>query len=190
MHSFCESLRVFFESQRSVGGPQTCPFSFSIRTLNCYWQPIAWQTINAMFKRVEKRRRKLEQDEELDLDQDMAEILGNPETDSDESDSSESDDTSGNESEAEAELDREADAVQVNEPIGYDSSSEDEGENGHELPLISVRDALNNPLYPISKQSQVMCVVCPGKLLKNTNMALVHTASSASTIIFISHIRA
>jgi hypothetical protein len=158
--------------------------------INCYRQPVAWQTINAMFKRVEKRRQKLEQDEELGLDQDIAEILGNPETDSDESDSGESSDTSGNESEAEAELDGEADAVQVNESIGYDSGSEDEGENDHELPLILVRDALNNPLYPISKQSQVMCVVCPGKLLKNTNMAVVHTASSASTIIFNSQIRA
>ena len=45
-----------------------------------------------MFKRVEKRIRKKEKEEELGIDEDMKEMLGMHDTDSEESDSSSSED--------------------------------------------------------------------------------------------------
>ncbi len=65
-----------------------------------------------MYKRVEKRRRKQEKEEELGLTEEMKEVLGMHDTDSDESNSSDSDTESGDEDEDEG-----PDVVQVPQKV-------------------------------------------------------------------------
>ncbi|KAI0783592.1 hypothetical protein C8Q75DRAFT_810654 [Abortiporus biennis] len=157
-----------------------------------------------MFKRVEKRRRKQEKQEELGLTEEMKEVLGMHDTDSDESDASsgsnsESEEgSSGSESDVEyvnpnkrkllEDVDDEDDDM---EEEGAEEDEEEEEENDEseeetaeeeddEEPPISVLEAMKNPVYLDSENPDIYaCAVCPGKLLKNQTMEQVHRASKA-----------
>jgi hypothetical protein len=127
-----------------------------------------------MFKRVEKRRRKKEEEEKLGLDEDAKEILGMHDTDSDESNSDSSSSTSTQDS-----------------PVPKDdlntgpenNASDEEADN----PPISVGDALRSPIYVVSIVADIRrCVVCPGKFLKNLQMAAAHETSDACSPITFS----
>ncbi|KAJ6624068.1 hypothetical protein B0H10DRAFT_2008374 [Mycena sp. CBHHK59/15] len=126
-----------------------------------------------MFKRVEKRRRKQEEEDELGLDDNMKEVLGMNDTDSDESDS-DSDDSSEEEKVEQEQDEEEAD---VDEDEDEDSSDdEDEGDE----PPISVEEALKDPVYIVSLQPDVKaCIACPGRVLKSAEVVSVHRASKA-----------
>ncbi|KAG6862520.1 hypothetical protein C0995_000068 [Termitomyces sp. Mi166 len=119
-----------------------------------------------MFKRVEKRRRMKEEEEELGLDEDMKQVLGMNDTDSEESatdsDDSDSDGTGGSGDERDQDLDE--------EDRGLDQVGGDEGLE--ELPMITIQEALRDPVYIISLEPSLKgCIVCPGKTLKGTKMA-------------------
>ena len=141
-----------------------------------------------MFKRVEKRIRKKEKEEELGLDEDMKEMLGmHADTDSDES-SSDSEDNSENEGRGPVEQgdEGEGDDGSEDEEEEHDEEAQDEEESGlesdseeeDEEPPMSVSEALQDPLYLVSLEPEVKaCVVCPGKLLKNPTMIEVHLKS-------------
>ncbi|KAI6123561.1 hypothetical protein EDD17DRAFT_745110 [Pisolithus thermaeus] len=118
-----------------------------------------------MFKRVEKRRKRHDEEERLGLDEETKEILGLNETDSDESDT-------GSESEEDDRAGDDLSSVQNGE---YDN----EGDVDEESP-ISVEEALKNPVYLISLDPTVHgCVLCRGKIIKNAEMAAVHKGSVA-----------
>lgn len=123
-----------------------------------------------MFKRVEKRLRKKEDEEALGLDEDMKEVLGMQDTDSDESES---------DSESESDFQKEDAAEEAEAREGIDR---DGGDNEGGNPEISVEDALKDTIYLISMEPDAMaCIVCPGKLLKNPIMIGVHKASNVCT---------
>ncbi|KAJ7067115.1 hypothetical protein C8F01DRAFT_1120332 [Mycena amicta] len=114
-----------------------------------------------MFKRVDKRRKRQEEEEELGIDGEMKEVLGLNDTDSDESDT----DSEHSDSEEEDADNQDADA----------SSDEDE-----ELPPITLEDALKDPIFVISTEPDVKgCVLCLGKLLKSPDFVSIHVASKA-----------
>ncbi|KAH0833068.1 hypothetical protein J3R83DRAFT_12059 [Lanmaoa asiatica] len=118
-----------------------------------------------MFKRVERKRKRREEGEELCLDQDTREIMGLNDTDSDESDS-------GSEHESAQSDDSVAD-IGEDKDQEEDAASEDEGIN-EDVP-ISVTEALKDPIYLISLDPPVHgCVLCKGKLIKNAGMATAH----------------
>ncbi|KAF9532482.1 hypothetical protein CPB83DRAFT_846862 [Crepidotus variabilis] len=130
-----------------------------------------------MFKRVEKRRRKRQEEDDLSLDDELKEIMGFQDTDSEESDSDsevesgsgasgdELDDKAGNNSELEERSDE-----------GVDEQEEEEAED----PEVSVSNALTDPVYIVSVDPDVRaCIVCPGKLLKGVNMVQTHRTSKA-----------
>ncbi|TFK49966.1 hypothetical protein OE88DRAFT_1661429 [Heliocybe sulcata] len=150
-----------------------------------------------MFKRVEKRIKKAEQEEELGLDEEMKAALGlnNVDTDSDESDS---DSASGSGSEADSGDDDGGNTrkrKRAEDDDGEDQDSEDEEgeeeedesadeEDGDDVPpntvpfSMTIADALSNPTYIQVVDPEIQaCIVCPGKLLKNQKMTDVHLAS-------------
>lgn len=146
-----------------------------------------------MLKRVEKRIRKKEKEAELGLDGDMKEMLGMNDTDSDESSaSSDSEDSAGEEergppapededvSDAEEDVDEDVEEEEDGEESEEDEDEEDEG------PSMNVSEALRDPLYLISTEPEVKgCILCPGKLLKNTTMIEVHLQSGVSALPFL-----
>ncbi|GJE94776.1 hypothetical protein PsYK624_109480 [Phanerochaete sordida] len=139
-----------------------------------------------MFKRVQKRARKQEREEELGLDSEMKEVLGLQDTDSEESDSGSSE--SGSDSEGESGEDalgaEDDDAEEESEDEeglqGLEDESDEDSDSESEFPPMSVTDAVSDPLYYVSLEQDVRaCILCPGKLLKNTRMADVHKSSKA-----------
>ncbi|TDL25671.1 hypothetical protein BD410DRAFT_895903 [Rickenella mellea] len=130
-----------------------------------------------MFKRVTKKLKKRDEEEELGLDEEAKEILGMHDTDSDES---ESDSDSDNESAdgAKGELDEEED----DHPSDEDVEDEDDGSQSSDdgEPPLSTADAIKDPVYTISLENDIRgCIVCPGKLLKNSKVVELHTISAA-----------
>lgn len=159
-----------------------------------------------MFKRVEKRRRKLEKEEKLGLTEEMKEVLGMHDTDSDESES-ESDEGSlgegsGTEDEGNAvmqdvEVDEEALNV-VAEGEGDEDEDEDEGENegdedaeeeDHQRPPLSVTEAIADPIYSLSTKSFLKaCAVCPAKRFRDEKFIEEHRNSKVSSTVHVSHV--
>lgn len=138
-----------------------------------------------MFKRVQKRQRRKEKEEELGLDEDMKEVLGLQDTDSEESESSsdEGDSSQGGLSENESdEEDGQEDVAQMSEGEEEEEEEEDtESDEEDELPPMSVTEAVKNPLYIVSLDPDIQaCILCTGKLLKNVKMMEVHKASKVS----------
>ncbi len=139
-----------------------------------------------MFKRVEKRRLKKEEEEELGIDEDMKEILGIHDTDSEES-------ASDSDSDSEGEEDNEEDDILADENESGEegqSASEDEDEDEDnedaEDPNVTVRQALLDSVYVVSVLPEVKaCVVCPGKLLKGVKMVQLHRVSNACTLLLV-----
>ncbi|KZT73613.1 hypothetical protein DAEQUDRAFT_754437 [Daedalea quercina L-15889] len=145
-----------------------------------------------MFKRVARRQRKQERDEEMGLDAETKQVLGLHDTDSDESSSSsesESGIDTGDENEINGAGDVDDDdedeedgdggeglSDQDEESVDYDASEASEEEE----PPLSVQEALRDPLYIISLDPEIRaCIACPGKLLKNPTMCEVHRSSNA-----------
>lgn len=123
-----------------------------------------------MFKRVERRRKRRDDEEKLGLDEETRELLGFNETDSDES-----------ETETESGEDNQAGEDLVSVLNGeHDSEGDvDEDEDEEESP-ISIEEALKDPVYLISIDPTVYgCVLCRGKIIKNADMAAVHKGSTA-----------
>lgn len=137
-----------------------------------------------MFKRVEKRRRKQEDEEALGLTEEMKEVLGQHDTDTDESLSSE-DDNSDDEAENEEDGDGAGEEDEnEDEEDSQDSEKEEEEEedsiDDSSEPSIPVSVALDDPLYIVSLDPEIQaCILCPGKILKNATMIEVHKKSQA-----------
>lgn len=138
-----------------------------------------------MFKRAEKRIKRKEREDELGLDEDMKDVLGLNDTDSDESDSDvDSEDQSVDE---DLEADEEYDDNNHDEMEGYldqesdnDDSGDDDDDDGTERSLITVEEALKNPIFIVSLDPDIKeCIACPGKLLKGQMMVETHTTSNA-----------
>jgi hypothetical protein len=128
-----------------------------------------------MFKRVDKRRRKKEEEKNLGLDEEVKEILGIQDTDSEESES-DSDSDEGEE---------EDNAVDEEVISGEEDNDDEEDDEEEEDPSITVSQALKDPLYIVSILPDVKaCIVCPGKLLKSVKMAQLHRTSNACTLSF------
>ncbi|KAG9104798.1 hypothetical protein FRC06_009268 [Ceratobasidium sp. 370] len=141
-----------------------------------------------MFKRINKRLRKKEKEEAAGLDDETKQVLGMHDTDSDESDSGSS---SGHDSSRDLSDSDNADTPVIREYSAgkrrrevsddEDSGPEDEGEDDTDdtAPPMSVSEALSNPLYPVRTGSDAkVCILCPGKELKHSQMVSVHVASS------------
>lgn len=160
--------------------------SYSFKYLHYYG--CTTHTTETMFKRVLKRKIRQEREEELGIDSEMKEVLGMQDTDSDESDSS----SDEGDSEAEAEeqgSDEESEVDDEAEDDEEDGSEEEldeaesvpeesDSDNEAQLPQMSVTDAVSEPIYLVSLDSEIKaCILCPGKLLKNSTMADVHRSS-------------
>lgn len=141
-----------------------------------------------MFKRVEKRIKRKEHEDELGLDEDMKDVLGLNDTDSDESDSDiDSDDGSAEGNFLGIEDEEDEDIELENGEEGSDASASEgeleKEEDGDERALITVSEALHNPVFIVSLDPDIKeCIVCPGKLLKGTTMVDKHKSSNACTL--------
>lgn len=134
-----------------------------------------------MFKRIEKRKRRKEEEEQLGIDEDMKDILGLHDAESDESDS-DSDRSFGEEG-----IDEEVEAEDGD--IIHETDDEEDNEkesNGgleDEDPSITTQVALRDPIYLVSVQPELKaCIVCPGKLFKGVKMIDLHKHSNACTV--------
>ncbi|KIJ13417.1 hypothetical protein PAXINDRAFT_100672 [Paxillus involutus ATCC 200175] len=127
-----------------------------------------------MFKRVERKRKKREEEEDLGLDEDMKEIMGFHDTDSDESNSdSELEGDSEDSSPDGVNADGGMEVGMVGKDRDDEMTSEEEGAD--EEPPMSVAEALKNPIYLISLDPTVHgCILCRGKLIKSAGMAAAH----------------
>lgn len=88
------------------------------------------------------------------------------------------------------ESDAEDHGLEADEGIEVDDEEAEEAEEGEEAesdeedeeedqPSMTVSEALQNPLHLVSLDPEIRtCVVCPGKLLKNTKMVEVHMTSN------------
>ncbi|KAF9243437.1 hypothetical protein BU15DRAFT_59821 [Melanogaster broomeanus] len=122
-----------------------------------------------MFKRVERKRKKREEDETLQLDEDVKEMIGLNDTDSDESES----DSAGN-------SENDAGSEEGMENLGVGDEGASEGMDMEEEPPILVAEALKDPIYLISLEPTAHgCMLCKGKLIKGAEMAVVHRNSTA-----------
>lgn len=127
-----------------------------------------------MYKRAQKRERRKQRDEELGLSGDVIEILSMQDTDSEESSSSSNSEGSTTRAGIKRKRDDDSDA-KISE--GEESEASNEFEGSH----ISVKSALENPLYELSAPKDVIgCILCPGKLLKNLQMQRDHVESAVS----------
>jgi hypothetical protein len=142
-----------------------------------------------MFKRVDRRRKRKENEERLGLDE---EVFGLYHTDSSESESDSSDSAStSSSSEGDSTQSRKKRKRGSSLP-SYDESGEDEdgepaaddeedeeGSSGHGThPPLTIASALKEPIRLILPHSEVWaCVFCPGKSLKRAAMVKVHEAS-------------
>ena len=127
-----------------------------------------------MFKRVDKRRRKKEEEQKLGLDEEVKEIFGIQDTDSEESDS----DSDPGDGEEEPEEENSGADEEIDPGEDEDDAEED--------PSITVSQALKDPLYVVSVLPDVKaCIVCPGKLLKTVKMVQLHRTSNACTLSLV-----
>ena len=143
-----------------------------------------------MFKRVDRRRKRKENEERLGLDEDQWGVFGLHHTDSSESESDSSDSASTSSSDGHSTKKRKRGAS----PQSYDESSEEEdgesepasddeedeeGSNDHGTHRsLTIASALKEPIRPIDPHSEAwMCVLCPGKTLKHATMVKVHETS-------------
>lgn len=91
----------------------------------------------------------------------------------------------GSEDEDEGGGDADEEDEDENEDEGDEGSDEEESID-HDRPSISVTEAVRDPIYTIPSQPNLnlkRCVVCPGKDLKNDQMAEIHRASKVCLLI-------
>jgi hypothetical protein len=144
-----------------------------------------------MFKRVDRRRKRKENEERLGLDEDQWEVFGLHHTDSSESESDSSDSASTSSSDGHSTQSRKK-RKRGASPPSYDESGEDEGggpttddeedEEGSSdhgtHPPLTIASALKEPIRLIHPNSEVwVCAFCPGKALKHAAMIKVHETS-------------
>lgn len=150
-----------------------------------------------MFKRIAKKVKRKERDEELGLDEETKQVLGLHDTDSDES---ESDSSLGSDSDSDAseesDFDEGSEGDMKMEWLGaerYDSEEEgDSDDSGLDLeedfdededPPMSLDEATKKPIYLTSTDPDIhVCIVCPKKALKNAKMVEVHLKSAVRLI--------
>ena len=146
-----------------------------------------------MFKRIEKRRKRREEEIKLGIDDVTRDVLGLNDTDSEESES-DSDlpsdafqgesEAEGSEDESENEeawggiggggLDVESDASEEEE------EEADAGPRHIAFPVVTAQQALDDPIYAHPTQDNVqLCSICPGRTLINTQTISQHLASKA-----------
>ncbi|KAI0029349.1 hypothetical protein K488DRAFT_88823 [Vararia minispora EC-137] len=138
-----------------------------------------------MFKRVDRRRRREEEREELGLDGDMGEIMGLNETDSSESDTS-SDEESGDDngegiegSEDAYKSDEErSEGDWKDQKSAEDLEGQREAHEGLGDANTSLSTALRSPIQ-ISANGSFICVLCPQKVLRHDVMVQMHESSQA-----------
>jgi len=129
-----------------------------------------------MFKRVEKRFKRKQQEDELGIDEEMKDIFGLNNTDSDESSSDDDDPSDGHLLEDE---DTELGGADEN----LDSDAGENKQRVDERTLITVSEALNDPIFIASLDPEIKeCIICPGKLLKGSVMVEKHKSSNACTL--------
>lgn len=163
-----------------------------------------------MFKRVEKRKRRQEEEEALGLDSEMKAILGVHDTDSDESQSS--DGSEGEDSALQGTEEEDNDAAELGESytseededelandmtlsspsralleVGEEDMEEDEDDEEDDLvgeePPLTVSEALSDPFYAVTQPTDAWaCIVCPGKLLKTMVFRDTHSSSEVRCI--------
>lgn len=127
-----------------------------------------------MFKRVEKKRKKLEEEEELGIDEDMKGFMGFNDTDSDES-ASDSDSGSDEHSDVQS---GEEDLEEAGYEDGDEMEDDDASDDDEETPIL-LSEALRDPIYIVSLDPDVRaCILCKGKVIKGTQMSTVHKAST------------
>ena len=154
-----------------------------------------------MFKRVDRRRKRKEIEERLDLDDDERGVFGLHDTDSSESESesnaSDSASSSATSSDGHSTQptkkrkrgasppsnDDESDENENEEPAADDEEDESgSGEYGSALRL-TIASALKEPVRLIRTDPEAwVCTFCPGKVLKHATMVKVHEASRVRTI--------
>lgn len=152
-----------------------------------------------MFKRMARKVKRKERDEELGLDEEAKQVLGLQDTDSDESETdSEVNSDLGSNSDSDASLDSDldvgSDAGMKTEWLGAEGygSEEDEGSDDDSLdldfdddedPPMTLVEATKKPIYLTSADPDIhACIVCPKKALKNQKMVEVHLQSSVRSI--------
>lgn len=149
-----------------------------------------------MFKRIEKRRKRREEEIKLGIDNVTRDVLGLNDTDSEESES-DSDlpsdafqgesEAEGSEDESESEeawggiggggLDAESDASEEEEE---EAEEADAGPRHIAFPVVTAQQALDDPIYAHPTQDNVQqCSICPGRTLINTQTISQHLASKA-----------
>lgn len=148
-----------------------------------------------MFKRIEKRRKRREEEIKLGIDDVTRDVLGLNDTDSEESES-DSDlpsdafqgesEAEGSEDESESEeawggiggggLDAESDASEEEE----EEAEAEAGPRHIAFPVVTAQQALDDPIYAHPTQDNVqLCSICPGRTLINTQTISQHLASKA-----------
>ncbi|KAJ3559845.1 hypothetical protein NP233_g11166 [Leucocoprinus birnbaumii] len=139
-----------------------------------------------MFKRVEKRLKRKQREDELGIDEEMKEVLGLNDTDSEESDSDDNSDEASDDGDFPGGEDGEdIELEDDDENLGFDAGEElsEAEEDQDERALITVLEALKDPVFIVSLDPDVKeCIVCPGKLLKGTTMVEKHKTSNACTL--------
>ena len=148
-----------------------------------------------MFKRVDRRLKRKENEERLGLDEDQWGVFGLHHTDSSESesesDSSDSASCSASTSSSEGHSTKKRKRGASSQSYDENSEEEDgesepamddeeeEGSNAHRThPSLTIASALKEPIRPIEPHSEAwMCVLCPGKTLKHATMVKVHETS-------------
>lgn len=158
-----------------------------------------------MFKRIERRQKRKEEEEELGINEEMKDIMGLQDTDSSESESdSDSDSDASGQAEGsdvgEARLKRkrgvadgdegsdeegDGEGSDVDEDASGGSGSDEEDED-EDAPVISIASALREPIYDLTSDSDTRaCAVCPGKNLKIAEMVRVHEGSKVCTQMYL-----
>ena len=150
-----------------------------------------------MFKRIEKRLKRREEERQLGIDDETRDILGLNDTDSEESESDS--DLSIDAFEAEGfEDDNESEEVWGGiggDDTDQESDGSEEGEDEEEdagprriaFPVITAQQALDDPIYAHPTQdNDHLCSICPGKTLVNAQTISQHLASKACICDFCS----
>lgn len=129
-----------------------------------------------MFKRANKHLKRKQEEEELGIDGDVKAVLGLNDTDSDESESDS--DSSDDSSEDEAADDDEQASESGNASSEEDEAEGVEAEKQEEAPLMSVQEALTDPIYELPRRAGVKaCIICPSRVLKTPKMVETHLNS-------------
>lgn len=147
-----------------------------------------------MFKRIEKRLKRREEERKLGIDDDTRDVLGLNDTDSEESESESDSDLSDDAFEGESEGDEAWGGIGGGETDAESDASEEEDASPRYIafPVFTAQQALDDPIYPHPTQDNAhLCSICPGRTLINAQTISQHLASKAciydfSPIAFIS----